>query len=95
MDDDPVRVAGQEEDEETTEQYAETNTHESGKSILEGSLIEKLVAELAGRSLQVLPAVASPAVRTNGARARTARHFAPVLLVLLLHQLPLRIVSPL
>lgn len=38
LNDDPVCIAGQEEEEETTEQHAETNAHESTKSMLEGPL---------------------------------------------------------
>ena len=72
LNDDPVRVARQEEEENTTEQYAETNAHESTKSMLEGPLRYEPLAGLAGRTAQVLPAEALLTSWTNGARQRTA-----------------------
>jgi hypothetical protein len=38
LNDCPAHVAGQEEEENSTEEYAETNTQESSKSMLEGPL---------------------------------------------------------
>jgi len=72
LNDCPVRVAGQEEEENSTEQYAETNAQESPKSLLEGPLKEELGAGLAGRTLPVLPAEALLTSRAHGARHRTA-----------------------
>ncbi len=74
LNDDPVRIAGQEEEEETAEQHAETNAHESTNLMFEGPLRYEFVAGLAGRTLQVLKAEALLTSWTNGARHRTAGH---------------------
>ena len=76
LNDIPVRITGQEKKEETTEQHAETNTHESTKSMFEGGLRYKLTAGLTGRPAQVLPAEALLTSRANGSRHRTAWRFA-------------------
>jgi hypothetical protein len=89
LNDDPIRITGEEEKEETTEQYAETNTYESTKSVFEGPMRYNRVAGLAGRMLQVLKAEALLTSWTNGARRRTACCLTHALLLLLVHRLPL------
>jgi len=60
-----------EEEENSTEQYAETYAHESTKSLLEGPLRQELLAGLTGRTAPVLPAETLQTGRTYGARHRT------------------------
>ena len=69
-------VAGQEKEEETTEYHAETNAHESTKSVFEGSLSQEIVASLTGRTVRVLPAETLLTSWAPGARQRTACHLA-------------------
>ena len=76
LNDIPVRIAGQEKKEETAEQNAETNAHESTKSVLEGGMRYKLTAGLTGRPAQVMPAEALLTSRANSSRHRTAWRFA-------------------
>ena len=71
-----VLITGQEQEEKTTEHHAETNAHESTKSVFEGSLSQEIVASLAGRTLQVLPTEALLTGWASGARQRTACHLA-------------------
>jgi len=89
LNDDPIRITGQEEKEETTEQYAQTNTYESTKLVFEGPIRYNLAAGLAGRTLQVLKAEALLTSWTYGARRRTACCLTHALLLLLVHRLPL------
>jgi len=72
LNDGPVSVAGQEEEENPTEQDAQTNAQESTKSILEGRVRYELLADLAGRTAPMLPAEALLTSRTHGARHGTA-----------------------
>ena len=76
LNDDSVCIARQEKEEETTKQHGKANAHESTKSMLEGLLRYELAADLAGRTLQVLPAEALITSWTNGARHRTACRLA-------------------
>ena len=76
LNDDSVCIARQEKEEETTKQYGKANAHESAKSMLKGLLRYELAADLAGRTLQMLPAEALQTSRTNGARHGTAYYFA-------------------
>ena len=89
MNDDPIRITGEEEKEETTEQYDEPNPCESTKPVFKGPVRYNLAAGLAGRTLQVLKAEALLTSWTNGARRRTARCLTHALLLLLVHRLPL------
>jgi hypothetical protein len=76
LNDIPVCITGQEKKEETAEQNAETNAHESTKPMLEGSMRYKLTAGLTGRLAQMMPAEALLTRRANGSRHRTAWCFA-------------------
>jgi hypothetical protein len=89
LNDNPIRITGEEEKEETTEQYAETNTYESTKLVFEGPMRYNLAAGLAGRTLQVLKAEALLTSWTYGARRRTACCLTHALLLLMVHRRPL------
>jgi hypothetical protein len=72
--DDPACIAGQKEQEETQEENASTNAHETTKLMLEGFLKYEAAADLAGRAFQVLPAKALVTSWTNRAWHRTPCH---------------------
>jgi len=60
-----------EEEENSNEQDADTNAHESTKTLLEGPRRYELLAGLTGRTAPVPPTQALQTSRTNGARHRT------------------------
>lgn len=79
LDNDPARILGQKEEQNAAEQYSESDAHQPTKLILEGVPGDELAANLAGRTLQMLPAEATLAGRTNGTRQRTAFRLAALL----------------
>ena len=68
LDGDPTRILGQEEEKNSTEQYSEANAHQPTQLMFEGAPGYELAADLAGRTLQMLPAEAALTCRTNGTR---------------------------
>jgi hypothetical protein len=79
LDDDAACILGQKEEENATEQHSKPDAHQPTKLMLEGSPGYELTANFAGRTLQMLPAEAALAGRTNCTWQRAAFRLAATL----------------